>query len=27
MLEQNRFKNIEIRQDLALRDRIAIGQK
>lgn len=27
MLEQNRFKNIEIRQDLTLRDRIAIGQK
>ena len=27
MLEQNRFKNIEIRQDLALRDRIALGQK
>jgi release factor glutamine methyltransferase len=27
MLEQNRFKNIEIRQDLALLDRIALGQK
>jgi methylase of polypeptide subunit release factors len=27
MLEQNRFKNIEIRQDLALRDRIALSQK
>lgn len=26
MLEQNRFKNIDIRQDLALRDRIALGQ-